>query len=107
VNNARQNDSCIIIRKVDFLENMGKLPNNSLHEVKICGTECGTGVKNTTEIWAVPFLIHTARQKSEVSHGRMNYNWDRRLTGGSGGKDNNILEKSDTAALSTRGASEC
>ena len=70
---------------------MGKLPYNSLHEVKICSTECSIGVKNTAEIWAVPFLIHTAHQKSEVSHGRMNYNWDRRLTGGSKGKDNNIL----------------
>ena len=75
--NSRENDGIIFSGHIDLLEDMGKLANNSLHEVEIGHAQSRPSIEDTSEVGAILFLVCRPRLKGDVSHGAMNCDRDR------------------------------
>ena len=70
--NSRENNGSVFSGHVDLLQDMGKLANNSLHEVEISRAQSNPNIEDTSEVGAILFIVRRPRLKSDVSHGAMN-----------------------------------
>jgi hypothetical protein len=68
VHNTGEDDSHIIVRKIELPKGVRVLADHRLHEVKVSGAKCGSGIEDTLECWTVLFLVGQAHLEYDMHH---------------------------------------
>ncbi len=99
VHNTGEDDSRIIVGKIDLLKDVRVLVDHRLHEVEVSSVKCGSRVEDTLECRTVPFLVGQAHLECDMRHRAVYRDGDGQLGSIRREDYDNILMEGDTAML--------